>query len=244
MKTVHEVSELTGVSVRTLHYYDEIGLLTPTETTQAGYRLYGDAALARLQQILFLRELDFPLKEIKAILQSGSFDAREAMEHQKHLLVLKRDRLDKLIGLADSFLKGETTMNFEAFDMKEIEQARTEYAQEAKERWGSTEAYRQSEARTSKYTQADWQRISGEMDGIFAKFAAQMDKPLEDPAVQQTVRAWQDHITTNYYNCTDEILAGLGEMYTADERFRTNIDRHAAGLAAFISQAIRAYCRQ
>ena len=242
MKTVKEIASLTGVSVRTLHYYDEIGLLRPAQVTEAGYRLYGGRELERLQHILFLRELEFPLKEIKRILDAPSFDRSEALKKHINMLELKRDRLHRLIGLAGRILEGESDMSFEEFDMTEIEEARTQYGKEARERWGGTDAWRESERRTKAYTKEDWRRISSEADEIFGEFARNMQKPPAHPDVQQAVKRWKHHINSHYYNCTDEILAGLGEMYAADERFRKNLDKHARGLAQFMSEAIRAYC--
>ena len=234
---------MTGVSVRTLHYYDEIGLLKPTETTGAGYRLYGGEALARLQQILFFRELGFPLKEIRAILASPSFDAREALKNHRRLLVMERDRLDDLIRLADRTMKGEQAMSFEEFNRGEIAAARKQYAEEAEERWGSTDAYRESERKTASYTQGDWSRIQSEAEAIYRRFAEDQARRPGDPAVQKLVGEWQAFITRNFYSCTDEILAGLGEMYSADPRFAENIDRYGVGLADFMSRAVAVYCK-
>ena len=147
-KTVREVSKLCGISVRTLHYYDEIGLLHPSEVTPAGYRLYGREELSRLQQILFFRELDFSLKEIAEIMNDPAFDARKALLNQKELLLLRQRRLGRLISLVDKTLEGETKMSFEEFDMSEIREAQEKYADEAKQRWGGTEAYRESASST------------------------------------------------------------------------------------------------
>ena len=242
-RTVREVARLTGISVRTLHYYDEIGLLHPSEVTPAGYRLYGEEAVERLGQILFFRELDFPLREIAAILDSPSFDRQEAMANHRRLLELKRARLDRLIRLVDQNLKGESNMgenDLKAFDMEEYEATRAQYAAEAKERWGETEAYRESEKRTGSYRKEDWARIQQEAEGIFSKLAANRDKGPSDPAVQECVRAWQEHITRHYYTCTNEILQGLGQMYAADERFTKWFDeRYGSGTAQFVSEAIR-----
>ena len=242
-QTVHEVAAAAGVSVRTLHYYDQIGLLRPAGTTEAGYRLYDDAALARLQQILFFRELDFPLSEIREILDNPSFDKQRAMHAHKDLLILKRERLERLIALVNNTIKGEKTMSLKEFDMTEIEQAQKQYADEARQRWGSTDAYKQSAKRTASYNKEDWARINAEAEQIYDGFAAQMGNDPASPAVQQLVANWQAHISTNFYDCTKEMLAGLGEMYIADERFTKNIDKRAPGLAQFMSDAFRAYCR-
>lgn len=240
--TVKQVAGRTGVSVRTLHYYDEIGLLPPTRTTEAGYRLYGEEALERLQQILFLKELDFPLEEIRAILDDPSFDKTQAMRRHRELLLLKRARLDRLIRLVENNLKGESEMDFQSFDQSEIEAARRQYAKETEERWGQSEAYRQSQERTGRYSKEDWAKIESERDRIFQAFAAQRCEAPESPAVQRLVGEWKAHISNHFYDCTDEILAGLGEMYTADPRFTQNIDRFGEGTAQLIRDAIRVYC--
>ncbi len=242
MKTVRQTAALAGISVRTLHYYDQIGLLRPGETTGAGYRLYGERELLRLQHILFLRELDFPLAEIGRILDDPGFDAKQALQRHKRLLEMKRNRLDGLIRLADELQRGELKMYFEEFDLTEIEKAKKEYRSEAEQRWGSTAAYAQSVKKTDAYTKEDWQDIARESGEILKEFARNMDKPPNDPAVRRVVKHWQDHISARYYDCTDEILAGLGGIYAADERFQKNIDKVSPGLAQFMSEAIAAYC--
>ncbi|WP_040196858.1 MerR family transcriptional regulator [Candidatus Soleaferrea massiliensis] len=242
-KTVREVSRLSGVSVRTLHYYDEIGLLHPSRVTDAGYRLYDEKALSRLQQILFFKELGFPLKEIRQILDDPSFDEYKALESHRRLLQMQHERLDNLIRLVDHTLKGENHMEFKPFDKTEILKAQELYAKEAKERWGDTDAYRQSTAKTSGYTDTQWEQISEEFEKIYQAFAECMELEPSDSKVQQLVAGWQTFITDHFYTCTNEILAGLGEMYVADERFRANIDRYGDGLASFISRAIAHYCK-
>jgi len=234
METVMEVSRLTGVSVRTLHHYDAIGLLKPSKVTEAGYRLYDNNALRRLQAILLFRELQFPLKEIKVILDNPDFDPQESLEQQIHLLELQKDRLERLIRLAHEVQrKGPKFMDFQAFDKAEQEQ----YAEEVKSRWGKTEAYKEYEHRGS--------RNGGEaLMALFADLGKLRQLPPESPEVQAGVKAIQDHITANYYTCTKEIFAGLGQMYVQDERFRKNIDAAGgAGTAEFAAKAIELYCK-
>lgn len=241
---IKEFAALVGVSVRTLHYYDEIGLLAPASVdTQSGYRYYDDASLARMQEILFYRELDFPLKEIAALLASPNYDKTQALAAQKELLILKRDRLDQLIAAIDSAEKGVIDMN--AFDNSAFEAKRDAYAAEAKGRWGASAAWQEHEMKTKNYTGEKWQTLSAEMAGIFADFAAAMTQGLapESDNAQALVKRLQDHISANYYTCTNAILASLGEMYSADARFRAGIDRHAPGTASYASQAIADYCR-
>lgn len=242
---IKEFAALVGVSVRTLHYYDEIGLLAPASAdAQSGYRYYDDASLARMQEILFYRELDFPLKEIAALLDSPNYDKTQALAAQKELLILKRDRLDQLIAAIDSAEKGVIDMN--AFDNSAFEAKRDAYAAEAKGRWGASAAWQEHEMKTKNYTGEKWQTLSAEMAGIFADFAAAaMTQGLapESDNAQALVKRLQDHISANYYTCTNEILAGLGQMYTADARFRASIDRHTVGTADYVSKAITHYCR-
>lgn len=240
---INEVAKLTGVSVRTLHYYDEIGLLHPDEVTESGYRLYHTEALEKLQQILFFRELGFALKEIQKILNNPAFNRTEALENHKKLLLLKRGRLDDLIALVNRTLKGESEMSFKEFDMTEIEAAQVEYAKEAEERWGNTEAYKESAHRTKQYNKEDWARISAESERIYKGFAANMEKSPAAPEVQKLVADWQVHISKNFYPCSKEILSGLGKMYVADKRFTKNIDQYGEGLTQFISDAIAEYCK-
>lgn len=235
MKTVHEISRLSGVTIRTLRYYDRIGLLIPAARTEAGYRLYDDATLARLQRILLLRELEIPLNDIARILDRTEAEQREAIGQQVGLLELKKERTERLIALARRLEKGEETMDFAAFD-KSKEEA---YAAEAKAKWGNTEAYREYESK-------------GVRDGteerlmeIFASFGALRNGNPASDAAQAKVRELQDFISANYYRCTDEILMGLGQMYVADERFRTNIDSAGGeGTAAFAAKAIALHCEK
>lgn len=241
---IKEVAKLTGVTVRTLHYYDEIGLLHPSHITDVGYRLYDDEALARLQQILFFKELEFPLSQIKEIMANPHFDTTDALLHHKALLIKKRDRLSNLIDLVNTTLEGEHEMNFDAFDMTEIEKCKEQYAEEAAKRWGDSDAYKESVAKTASYGKKEWNQVNELANEIMKAFADNMDKEPSDPVVQSLVKQWQNHITKNFYRCTNEILAGLGLMYVGDERFTKNIDTHKEGLAQFISDAIAVYCTE
>ena len=236
---VKEFAEFTGVSVRTLHYYDEIGLLTPAFVDKTtGYRFYDENSLLRMQEILFYRELDFSLKSIGEILSSPNYDKSKALNEQKQLLTLKKERLERLISAIDGAAKGENVMK--AFDNSEFEKHKAE----AKEKWGKTDAYKEHAERTKHYSKQTWDSLAEGMDHIMAEFALCMRKG-ERPAsteAQNLVKMLQNHITENYYLCTSQILAGLGQMYVADERFTNNIDKHADGTAAFIFEAISVYC--
>ena len=242
MKTVHEVSRFTGVSVRTLHHYDAIGLLKPAEVTEAGYRLYDDAALGRLQIILMFRELRFPLKEIKKIMESPDFDRKEALAQQIRLLELQREHIGGLIAFAREIQeKGVNRMDFNAFRNEEMER----YAKEVRERWGDTDAYKEFEERKKGKDGGDFKAAAEKMQALFAEIGLLRRRQPSEEEVQEKVRALQDLITENFYHCTDEILGGLGEMYVCDERMKRNIDRAGgAGTAEFAREAIRIYCRK
>lgn len=242
---IREFAKLTGVSVRTLHFYDEIGLLKPSSVDeQNGYRFYDEYALTQMQEILFYRELDFPLKEIRMILSSPDYDKQNALKKQKHLLILKKERLERLISALDSAMKGEI-VNMNVFDNSKFEAERKEYAKEAKEKWGDTAAYKESAEKTADYSADKWKQINSAMYEIISEFADCKGKGFapENPEAQALAKKWQNFITENYYTCTKEILLGLAEMYVEDERFQKNIDRHGDGMAQFISDAIKAYCK-
>jgi DNA-binding transcriptional MerR regulator len=238
---IKEFAEFMGVSVRTLHYYDEIGLLTPALVDKfTGYRFYDDNSLLRMQEILFYRELDFSLKSIGEILSSPNYNTRKSLEKQKILLTLKKERLERLIASIDEAMKGANVMS--AFDNSEFEKHKVE----AQEKWGKTNAYKEHSERTKNYSKQKWNDLTEEMEHIMAEFASCMKKVKkpESAEAQNLVKMLQNHITENYYLCTNEILAGLGQMYVGDERFKNNIDKHAGGTAAFICEAIEVYCRK
>lgn len=240
MMTVHEVSKLTGVSIRALHHYDRIGLLRPACVTEAGYRQYDDTALERLQQILLFRELDFPLKEIQRILASSGFDRNKALEQQIELLKLKKERLEKMIEFACEIReRGIKNMDFTVFDTTKME----EYARQAKEQWGKTDAYKEFESRNNNQSDGERKKTAKEMMDLFAEFGGLMNFNAEDGRVQAQVRKLQDYITQHFYTCTPEILRGLGEMYAAGNEFTQNIDQAGgAGCAQFVCNAINVYC--
>ncbi len=239
MKTVHEVSALAGVSVRTLHHYDAIGLLKPSRVTEAGYRLYDDAALGRLQAILMFRELRFPLKEIGRILDSPSYDRRQALAQQIEWMEMERSRLGALIALARRTLEtGGNNMDFSAFDRSAIER----YQKEARQKWGDTDAYREQEKRAEQG--ADFSAAGEGLMCIFKEMGAIRAQEPDSDAAQALVKKLMDYITANFYPCTKEILAGLGQMYTFDERFAANIDAAGgAGTAEFAARAIAQFTR-
>ncbi len=237
---INEFAKLTGVSVRTLHYYDQIGLLKPAEVDEwTGYRFYDEKSLEKMQQIMFYRELDFSLNWISEILSSPDFDKQKTLDEQKKLLILKKERLEKLISAIDSAKKGEIIMN--AFDNTEIEN----YKNEAKERWGNTDAYKEYSQKSKGYSKENFNALGEGMDKILEEFAICMNggATFDSKEAQILVGKLQNYITESFYTCTNEILAGLGQMYIADERFKVNIDKHSVGTAEFVSKSIGYYCK-
>ena len=185
---VSDVAKLTGVTVRTLHYYDEIGLLPPSEVTSSGYRVYNDADLEALQQILFFRELDFSLEEIREIMQNPAYEKETALQNQKALLVEKRNRLDRLIALVDKTMKGERDMSFKQFDTTKIEEAKQQYAAEARQRWGNTAAYAAYEKKSASYNTARQKMLDGEGAAILNAFGKNRTLPPDSLRTQALVK--------------------------------------------------------
>lgn len=240
MKTVKEVSQLTGVSIRTLHYYDSIGLLPPAEITDSGYRLYDNTSLSSLQTILLFRELEFPLREIKRIINSPDFNREDALKQQIELLTSQRDRLTELIAYAKKqIISGGHEMDFSAFDRKKLD----EYSRAAKEKWGNTEAFIEFEKKEQQCTVAEREAAAAGLMGLFSEFGKMRSFHPEDECVQLQVAKLRSYITDNFYSCTLPILSGLGEMYSAEGEMAENIDRAGGkGTAALVSNAIAVYC--
>lgn len=202
--------------------------------------MYDDTALSRLQNILLFRELQFPLKEIKAILDSPDFDPSEAIAQQIELLELQYKHIGELITFAREIQnKGVTTMNFDVFDKNEIE----EYKAEVKAKWGNTKAYQEYEQKDIARNENSYSKTSKELMTMFSELGGLKQLTPDSDEVQKKISALQKFITDNYYVCTNEILSGLGEMYMCDERFKKNIDKAGGdGTAEFVSQAISVYC--
>ena len=241
MKTVKEVSNLTGVSVRTLHHYDTIGLLKPAQVTDAGYRLYDERALQRLHTILLLRQLQFSLNEIREILDSPGFDPMEALSQQIKLLELQKQHLEDLITHARTIQNtGVIPMNFSSFDTQKIDR----YAAEAKAKWGKTEAYKEFETKTSNQSKAQMQSTGDALMDIFREFGEIRHLSPASCEAQALVEKLQSFITEHYYTCTTQILFGLGQMYAAGDEMNENIDKAGGeGTGAFARDAITIYCK-
>lgn len=241
MRTIHEVSELVGVSIRTLQYYDKIGLFHPSEYTESGYRLYDDTDLERMQQILLFRELEFPLEDIKKIINNPDFDKSKALEQQIELLTLKKEHIENLIILARGIkLKGIRTMDFKAFDTKKID----EYAAQAKAYWGNTKEYKEFDEKSKTRTKGEKQKLFGILIDLFIEFGTIKDQNPESEKAQSQVKKLQDFITSNFYTCDDKILAELGKAYGGGGEFTRNInDAAGEGTAEFAAAAIEVYCK-
>lgn len=248
MYKISEVSKLTGVSIRMLHHYDKIGLLIPSQKTEAKYRLYDNEDLKKLYEILILKELDFPLKEIKEILDSNSSNIEKNLLKQKELIKEKKKRLENILCSIDETLKDlkenkkMSKKNFKALSYEEIKKYEEKYKEESKKRYGSSNAYKECEEKTSKYSKKQWEDIMSEGNLIYEELSSNMDKSPASQEVQELVERWRNHISTNFYNCTLEIFRGLAITYVSDSRFTKNIDKYGEGLTKFFSDAINIYC--
>ena len=240
MMTVNEVSKMTGVSIRTLQYYDQIGLLKPAEYTESGYRLYDDAALEKLQQILLFRELEFPLKDIKEIVNRSDFDKTKALEQQIELLELKKEHIENLLNMCKYLkVRGVKKLNFSAFDTSKLD----EYAKKAKEQWGNTPAYKEYAEKSKNWTKEHESGLMADFSKIFEEFGPMKEMDPASDEVQAQVKKVQDFITENLYTCTNEILYGLGTGYVGGGDLTREIERMAGkGAPEFIFEAIKIYC--
>jgi DNA-binding transcriptional MerR regulator len=240
--TVGEVAKVARISVRTLHHYDEIGLVVPSSRSEAGYRLYEEPDLERLQQVLFFRELGFSLEKIARTLADPGFDRRRALVSHRELLVERADQALALVSLIDRTIqaldRGENVSREELFDGFQP----ASYEEEARKRWGGTKEYEASVARTRRYGTEDWKAIRSEAAAIVDDFAAAFDAgaPPTGPRAMDVAERHRQHITRWFYACTAEIHLGLGEMYASDPRFTANYDPVRPGLAEYVRDAIRA----
>ncbi|OAX50941.1 MerR family transcriptional regulator [Paenibacillus sp. AD87] len=238
---VKEVAELVGISVRTLHHYDEIGLLTPDEVTSAGYRLYSDANLEMLQQIIFFKELDFSLKDIKEIINNPSFNREEALNMHRRILLEKRKRLDQMIATIDKsvqHVRGEIKMTakeqFEGFNF-----SHNPYEQEARERWGD-QAVDQANQKLQNQSPGEQKALSDQMNSIYTRLAAIRHTDPNSAEAQAGISEWYSYLN-NMGNYSPEVFRGLGQMYVDDERFTRNIDQFGEGLAVFMRDAMAVF---
>ena len=241
MKTVTDIAKITGVSVRTLHHYDAIGLLKPTEVTEAGYRLYDDAALERLYLILLFRELEFPLKEIQGILDAPDFDRNRILERQVELLKAKANHLQTLIHLANGIkLIGVKYLEFNNWDPKKID----EYQAQAETLYGKSEAWQEYTQKAKNRTKEQNKNINDKVMDFFVELGQIKHLSPDSMEAQTWVKELQTFFTENFYTCTPQILKGLGEMYAGGGSMTENIDAAGGkGTGAFALEAIRIYCK-
>jgi DNA-binding transcriptional MerR regulator len=246
--TVSQVAKLSGVSVRALHHYDEIGLLRPARRSDSGYRLYSQADLQRLQQVLFFRSLELSLEEIARIMADPEFDVLTALRMQRQMLAEKAVRMSALIDAVDNAietLEKGTTMGDEAmFEVfKEVGRDQLEaWNKEAEQRWGEGDAWKESKRRTAGYTKEDWEKIKAESGAIFQRLAALLEAG-KAPTDVEAMDAAEEHrlsIDRWYYPCPKSMHRGLGELYVNDARFTANIDKIRPGLSLFCREAFRA----
>lgn len=243
--TIQQLATLAGVTTRTLHHYDEIGLLKPTRQKTNGYRQYEEKELLRLQQILFFRELDFSLPEIIKILNSPSFDMKKALEDQRNLIELKKKRLGKLITTIDKTINKLTNKKnmtdkqlYSDFNTDEQDQ----YAEEAKQKWGHTDAYKQSRERVAKMSKEDMANLKKAGEDLAKKIAEVMPKGAESKEAQELIALHYNGLRT-FYEPSVEIYRGLAEMYVADPRFTAYYERFGNGLAQFMHDAMLHYIK-
>lgn len=243
--TVKEVSNLVGISVRTLHHYDNINLLKPSMTSEAGYRLYSEDNIDRLQQILFFKTLDFPLKKIKNILDDPSFDKQEALFMHKKMLLEKKTQIEQIIQTieqTEKHLKGEMNMtNEEKFKGFKFDD--DQYESEARSKWGD-ETIDNANKHINNWSEEEKTSKEEEMNEIFRSFAEIRTESAHSEKAQLLVQRWYNYLNSNInYNYTLEIFNSLGEMYTSDERFTKNINQFGEGTAEYISKAISIYVK-
>ncbi|NUP16645.1 MAG: MerR family transcriptional regulator [Streptomyces sp.] len=241
--SVGQVAGFAGVTVRTLHHYDDIGLLVPSERSHAGHRRYSDADLDRLQQILFYRELGFPLEEVAALLDDPDVDPRAHLRRQHELLTARIEQLQKMAAAVEHAMEARKMginltpeEKFEVFGDKDPEQ----YAEETEQRWGDTEAYTESQRRVATYTKEDWKRIQAEVDDWQERYAALVaaDEPPAGEAAMDLAEEHRQHVSRWYFEVSYEMHTCFAEMYVSDERFKAYYDSMRPGLAEHLKGAI------
>lgn len=243
--TVKKLAKIAGVSVRTLHYYDEIGLLKPSFIKENGYRYYEEKELLKLQQILFFKELEFSLEDIVRIITDPGFKTVEALADQKKFLELKKARIDGLLDTIDMTMNtlkgGEKIMNNNNTTIADTQNQIDEYKREAKKRWGHTDAYKQSEDRTKHWTKDDYKRLTENGKKFTQELADTMDKGFDSAEFQALIGKHYEGIGT-FYDCSLEMYRSIAEGYVSDTRFKAFYDKFRPGLAEFMQKAINYYC--
>ena len=249
--TINKIAKLAGITLKTLRHYDKLGLLVPSDRSKAGYRLYSEVEVEKLQRILFYRELDFPLLKIKEIMERPDYDKKKSLEIQIEFLEERSKRYEGLALLAKKTLKnmeGEQIMRdnelFEGFDYDKTMENQKKYEKEVDEKWGNTAAYKESKGKTDGYVKEDWERIQLETDTLMKELIRcfREKEPIDGAAMMAVCEAFRRHMTKNFYECSLKMFSCLGNMYVTDERFTQYYDKHEAGLAAYYNEAIQSYC--
>jgi DNA-binding transcriptional MerR regulator len=236
---VKQVSQLVGVSIRTLHHYDEIGLLTPDQLTEAGYRQYSEHNLQTLQHILFFKELGFSLKEIRSILQNPEFNTFEALQLQRRSLLAKQAQLETMIATIDrtiAHVKGEINMSSEE-KFSGLQWDINPYEQEARQKWGD-QAINESKQRVNKLSHGQKAEVQQQWDDIYHGLAARIGTPVDSEETQALTKRWFKLLNSNFGNYSYDAFIGLGQMYVQDERFTANMDQYGEGLAQYMCEAM------
>jgi len=251
MYTINKIAKIAGITLKTLRHYEKVGLLVPSGRTDSGYRQYSEVEVEKLQQILFYRELDFPLLKIKEIMERPGYDKGKALKMQISFLEERAERYQKLSLLAKKTLRdmeGEKKMKdhelFEGFSYEKILADQKKYEKEVTEKWGNSAAYKESSEKTNKYRKEDWERIQMEMDDLMKELIQcfKEKESVESDRMLSLCDSFRKHMTTNFYECSLEMFSCLGNMYVTDERFTQYYDKHEKGLAAFYNEAIQNYC--
>ena len=240
---VGEVAAAVGVSVRTLHHWDAVGLLVPSGRTAAGYRTYSSGDLQRLQQVLTYRELGFGLEDVKRLLDDPAVDALAHLRRQQSLLADRITRLQQLAALVRRAVEARSMgIELDPHGMREVfgDEDPTEHAEEAQQRWGDGDAWVQSHARTSSYGKQDWLRIRDEGDDLERRLAQARaaGEPADGPHARQLAEQLRQSISRSFYECSLEMHARLAGLYVADERFAAHYERRAPGLAQYVHDAV------
>lgn len=243
--TVGAAARLAGVTVRTLHHYDQIGLLRPSDRSRAGYRLYTEADLERLQSIVVYRRLGFPLGEVGALLEAEGSDLAGHLRRQRDAVMTRLDEMTNLVAAIDRALeKEESGVKLTKEEQRELfgDGFSEEYAREAEVRWGDSEAWRQSRARAERYTKADWVQIRAEAEALGLAFveAKHAGLPADSPEAMNAAEEHRRHIHERFYDLSPEAHRGLGDMYLADPRFTKTYEDLEPGLAQYVRDAIHA----
>lgn len=243
--TVGQVAALTHLTVRALHHYHAIELVSPSFRSAAGYRLYSDNDLRRLQQVLVFRELGFGLDEVRTLIDASPERKREALNAQRTAVLERRLHLDTVLEAVDATLHAleiNTPMNTDIMFNGYERFANGEYAEEAKQRWGNQEPWQTAKRRTGSYAKDDWARIEAEADAITAEFLVAMQQlhSTDSPEAQSLAERHRLHIDRWFYACSHAMHVQVASLYTADPRFQAHYDAHSPGLAAYIESAIRA----